>query len=382
MKRLVNLIVFLSLYSMMGSASEFQPIRAVQVFTLSSPDIAGLKAEFRQLKQAGFNTIILRVFKNPYDGKYRFLNETHPSGVYFLSQHEPVVADAVTPVVNVAHSLNMKVFAWITTRKSQWILSDRPDWDSTSIDLKTGSEIPGDHLDIFRNDVQLRLMSMFSELCITDIDGILFQDDLVSRQAQDLSTAVWRSFRGSPFHKGNLTDLFDLNTHTVRYRSDFYNWTRCKSKALAQVLKRFVTHIKTAKPDMLVGMNLYYEAVTRPHHGRQWLSQDLEDCLNIPLDYWAVMAYQRQISQELCISEHAVSKELRRASAYLTNDLLIPSSKILWKFQTQDWASKEIIPVSGWSEFLNGFFPDQYVLVPYRGIESTMPFIEYLDSLD
>lgn len=379
MKRIVNLILVLLTAGSIFASTPDEPIKAVQIFTLDSPDIQGLIAELRYLKQAGFNTIILRVFKNPYDGAFRFVRETGSSGVYFNSRQEPVVADALTPVIKAAHSLDIRVFAWITTRKSQWILSERPDWDSSDLNLETGQRSPGGHLDVFRMDVQKRLMEMLAELSMTGVDGILLQDDLVSRQAQDFSSAAWRDYSGSTFQDRHLTTLFYPGPQ-VKYKPDFFTWTRYKSKALAQIIQRFIRHVKSRRPDIKIAVNLYYETVLAPQHGRLWLSQDLEEMVSEPIDFWAIMAYQKQISQELNLTEKQIAERLVQARKYLTESLLIPDSALLWKLQLQDWKSNELVPVQDWSRLLESFSPNQYVLVPYRGRWSMQHFTASLNA--
>ncbi len=380
MKRIVNVILLMFFTSGVHSGNEIGPIRAVQIFTLNSPDVTGLTAEFRQLKRAGFNTIIFRVFKNPYDGTFKFVQESRSSGVYFPTTQEPLVADALSPVITVAHSLDLKVFAWITTRKSQWILAEKPEWDSQSVNLDTGRPESGGHLDIFRVDVQKRLSTMLAEIVESGVDGILLQDDLVSRQNQDFYTNVWRNFRGSAFLASDLSSLFDFSRKPQRYQPDYYNWSRFKSRALAQVLKRLVMQVKAIKPQVAIAANLYYEIVASPSNGRQWLSQDLEDWITIPVDYWAVMAYQRQISRELKLSVEDVAEKLKTAQSYLIESYLIPESKVIWKLQVHDWATTELIPSEEFDRLLSVFTPGQFALVPYRGIESAVPFIESFKS--
>ncbi|MCD4655162.1 hypothetical protein K8T06_14670 [bacterium] len=345
-------------------------MRAVQVFTLSSPDQAGLRGEFKGIKEAGFNTIILRVFKNPYDRKYRFIDEKVETGVYFLSDKEPVVADVLTPVIKTAHELGLDVFAWITTRKSQWILLEHPEWDSPSIDIETGKMKPGGHLDIYRSDVEKRITEMLLELSKTGIDGILIQDDFVSRQYEDLMTNAWRSFRNRPFTTDDLGSLFNFSINPPGYTSLYYQWTRHKSQAMASTLNRWINRIRLVNPSIKIAVNLYYETVISPQFGRLWLSQDLEDLLNLPVDFWAVMGYQRQISKELGIPIEKVADKLRSSAERLETGNLIPEDRILWKFQAHDWTTGDLITESEWKKLLEVFNPNQMVLVPYRGVQS------------
>jgi uncharacterized lipoprotein YddW (UPF0748 family) len=374
MKRIVNLIFIFMAVSGVCIGSDAIPIRAVQVFNLSSPDIVGLKSEFAQLKAAGFNTIIFRIFKNPYDSRYKFVPEAYSSGVYYQSVHEPVVADALSPVISTAHGLGMKVFAWVTTRKSQWILNENPSWDSPKLDLHSGQQLPGGQLDVFRTDVETRLSNMLTELAVSGVDGILFQDDFVSRHSEDLFTNAWRSFHGSTFHPEHVSVLFDLGRKPTGYRPEYYRWARHKSKSLAMILNRLISRVKRVNPAILVAVNLYYEVAISPHNGRLWLSQDLEEWSKIPVDFWAIMAYQRQMSGELNLSIEAISSKLQVSRTHLHDGFLIPPASILWKLQIQDWQTGEKVSNDEFSMFFNSFSPEQFVLVPYRGIENAQTY--------
>ncbi len=375
MMRVVNpIIVFILIFCFSG-VIEAENIRGVQVFNLSSQNLDELRDEFQYIKDAGFNTIILRVFKNPFDSSYDLLPETLRSGVYFKSSTEPVIADVLSPAIEIAHSMDMKIFAWITTRKSRWILDEKPDWDSPTIDLESRKRIPGNHLDVFRTDVEQRLTAMLTDLTLSGVDGILIQDDLVSRQSEDFYTNAWRSFRGRQFEIENLPELFDFSRRPIRYRSAYHRWARNKSRSLATVLRRMVNHIKSLRPSVSVGVNLYYETVTAPHHGRQWLAQDLEDLLMINVDYWAVMAYQQQMAKELTLPLTEVADRLAHAKQRLVNGYLVPPSKIIWKLQTRDWQTGEAFSADQWSILTDTFSPDQFVLVPYRSKENLTEFL-------
>lgn len=382
MKRYVNIILVLVLIIFAGPSTRAAAFRAVQVFTLSSPDIAGLQGEFKQIKAAGFNTIIIRVFKNPYDSRFRFLRESAETGVYFESNSEPLVADVLDPVVREAHRQNLQVYAWITTRKSQWLLREHPEWDSPAMDPDKGVFKPGGHLDIYRNDVENRLTEMIVSLGATGVDGILLQDDFVSRQFEDLRSNAWRNFRGRSFRQSDIEELFDFDGRRVIYQPLFHQWARYKSKTLSAILSRMVRRVKTEFPEIQVYANLYYETVTAPQYGRQWLSQDIEDLSEVPVDGWAVMSYQRQMADELNLPVSSVAEMLKGAAQRLSSAYLLPESQIIWKFQAHDWKTGKLIDENEWFTLLKTFHPDRMVLVPYRGVSSLGPYCRAMVRID
>lgn len=375
MKHLVKLIIPLLLIGCSTSLVTSETLKCVQIFTLESRDVDSLHEEFKYLKDFGFNTLIIRVFKNPGDSPYQFLPEKHSTGVYFASSTEPVVSDILTPVLAAAHQLDMKVFAWITTRKSQWIRQAHPEWDSPVVDPVTGDVSAGGHLDIFRSDAGNQILGMLNELAESGVDGILLQDDLVSRQYEDFLTYSWLTYKGRAFQKNDLNELFNLANKPYRYRPSYYNWARHKSRSLAKALKYIVTELKKQRPCLKIAGNLYYETVASPQNGRLWLSQDLEEFASIPVDYWAVMAYQLQIAKELNLTLEQIAVKLQLVRQDLHNSFLVPNSKILWKFQTQDWQTGKLMTHGEWERFLKVFSPDQFVLAPYRNRDNVRSFM-------
>ena len=69
----------------------------------------------------------------------------------------------------------------------EWLLAERPDLAELTLDLETGRTLPSHSLNIFHPTVKARLFDAFRDLAAYDIDGILFQDDLVLRTGEGFS---------------------------------------------------------------------------------------------------------------------------------------------------------------------------------------------------
>ena len=67
----------------------------------------------------------------------------------------------------------------MTTRACDWLLEERPDLADLRYDSTLGKTLPTRRLNIFHPVVRRRLTEVFRDLARADIDGVLFQDDLV-----------------------------------------------------------------------------------------------------------------------------------------------------------------------------------------------------------
>ncbi len=369
MKLFVNLIIIVIAIIFLHSAHAASPW-AVQVFTLDTPTETDLQQEFNALAARGVETVIFRSFKLPGDPSYPLLTENAASGLYFKTRAEPLVSDLLPIVIRCAHRADMQCFAWVTTRKAAWILKAHPTLESRRIDVKTGLTQPSHHLDIFRPDVSDRLQQILLDLAATGVDGILVQDDLVSRQGDDLYTNLWNDFSGETFNEAGRLSLFQTTENRTVYTPRYLRWAHFKSRAIAGFLTETLHRVKSEYPDIKIAVNLYYEAVTMPQHGRNWLAQDLDELMKAPVDYWAVMAYQRQMIKELEKKAVGVGQLLARASDILTSGYLIPEEYVLWKLQVQDWETREQVSQHELGIVLNLLSPERFVVVPYRGLRS------------
>jgi len=369
MKFLVNALMLSILAVTVICLPDSKALDAVQIFTLSSQSESEIRGEFQALKRAGVHTIIFRCFKNPGDTPFHVIPEKKPSGVYFSSEIEPVAAPLLSLIVSQAHALEMQCYGWITTRKSMWILEEKPQWEGSRISASTGKSVGSGQLDIFSDAVQDRLTGMLSAVSETGVDGILIQDDFVSRQGDDLDSRAWIQFSGKRFQPADLDRLFTFSDGQMEVKPLFYRWAYFKSRALAQILDRMIQPVKTAHPDLKIAVNVYYETVTAPGKARLWLAQDLEALLDGSVDLFAVMAYQHQMASELSMTPGAATSRLLKSRQRCIQGYLIPPDRLLWKYQSLDWKTGKPVPPSILEQITDSIHGSPIVMVPYRNLE-------------
>jgi biofilm PGA synthesis lipoprotein PgaB len=324
---------------------------AAQVLVFRSRDYAQVEQCMVDLKNAGVNTLIVRAFQNRGDGVYRFSRPQCKIGVYFETSHAPVVDPVLTRIVSIGHRHGLKVFAWMETRKMPLHLADAEPFTALGYCFETRSFKPIPTWSIFDETVEKSLIGLYEDVVGSGIDGILIQDDLVMHQYEDFSPKAIALFSKET---GRVLDPQTLY-HGVfqdeegrwlvsRYSDTFWLWARWKNQKLLNLASKLIQAAKGANPEIEVAMNFMYESVTDPKNALAWLSQSLDEAMKLPLDFYAIMAYHRQMKKELQLSEGDAYNKISTMTATLLNAIDDPH-KILMKVQMSDWDTRKEIPV-------------------------------------
>ncbi len=331
--------------------AHFPRMKGVQILVLESRDIEGLRSEIETYKNAGFDTIILRAFHLTGDRLHGPAagsdGPAMPSeGVYFPTDRAPLLMDIIGPFVRISHELNMKAFAWMVTRKAAFSAGNL----STDVKFSTteGRFYQSGDLDILSSDVMPYLTGLFKDLAATGVDGILLQDDMVSRMGDGFTRAnITRYMKDTgdlvpPYRHLQTKTGDDGRTYTVAKRR-FSRWVRWKTSRLVSLARSLEQSARSVNPGIQLAQNLTYEAVTDPDNGRLWLSQDLRQALEVGPSYSALMLYHRQIQDELQMGFTEVLEMVDDSLSGLERRLE-QRSRVILKFQTRDWKTGATVP--------------------------------------
>ncbi len=359
------------------SALSMQPMRAAQILTFGCENWEEVNLRFREFREAGINTVIVRVFHNPGDRVYRFANAGAGSGVYFNTSACPVVDDVLGRLCAYAHYNGLRLHAWITTRKADYGISTT-EHNVMAYDFATGKARKEYGLSPLIPETREYLSRLFSDLARYPIDGILLQDDLILRHNEGFQRSAcqeyYRETGKSPnpkfFYKG-IRRTSSGRWVVDSYTDEFWAWTRWKNGRILDLIEHLADVVHRRRPGIPIGMNCYYEAITNPKGALAWLSQDIFQASERQIDYFALMFYHRQIGQELGLTTHQVFDLMDRS---LSSALLrIEPERLLVKAQTIDWNTTRKIP----GNELEGFFS---TLVKYPRLSlSVVPSGKYLD---
>jgi len=330
-------------------AAESPPrLLAAQIMVLEAQTPEELDKLLRQLATAGINCVILRVFQNYNDRPHRLIKPAAASGVYFRTKHAPVVADILTPFCRTAHKYKLRVFALMTTRSCGWKVAEDPSCQGYAYDLASDAAVAAYGLNIFSRRVRYWLADLYRDLARNDIDGILFQDDLVLRNTEGVSPEAKAAFFQDTGRRLEPKKLYQGITKykgryvAQRYTELFWSWCRWKNKKLLDLADMLRRAAKEENPRLRFGLNIYYETVVEPENGLAWYSQDLKAAVERRFDYYALMAYKRQIEAELGIKPEQALMVLEEMAKDMLQVVGEPQ-RVWFKLQVKDWRTRKPI---------------------------------------
>jgi biofilm PGA synthesis lipoprotein PgaB len=321
-----------------------------QIAVFGSSDYKEAEQCLQDLKAAGVNTIIVRAFQNEGDRLYGFARPRHHTGVYFQTSHAPVVDSIMKTIVSMGHRQGLKVYAWMETRNMPLHLPNPEVFKARRYSFETGSLEPMEMWSIFSQAVESKLAGLFEDVVRSGIDGILFQDDLVMYQYEDFcarAVALFEKETGRGLDPEELyqTVFVDRRGRRLvsRYSDTFWLWAQWKNEKLLGLANKLIRAARGIDPEIEIAMNFVYESVSDPQNALAWLSQSLTTAMTLPIDYYCVMAYHRQMQKELCLAKEAVYDKISLMTARLL-DLVDDPHKILMKIQMSDWDTRKQIP--------------------------------------
>jgi tetratricopeptide (TPR) repeat protein len=320
-----------------------------QVSYFEGKNLEEVEKRVKELKDAGVNTIILRVFQNKGDRLYKFVTPQHEEGVYFKTEYAPVVDDILGRVAEIVHRNGLEIFAWITTRYANYGLEETPEYRCKRYNFETKKIELAKGFNLFHPEVLKRLEGLFRDLGRYPIEGILFQDDLILKHDEDFSTEANEAFL-KEFGYLPRPDLFYIDPYrsdsgkyyAKAYTDRFGIWADWKSRWLMNVAKRLMAAARESNPNLQFAINLYFEAVLNNFNGMAWFSQTLSEAERKDFDYYAIMAYHRQAMRDRNI-EMKGAIDLMAEVAKKAVDSVGDPSRVLMKVQILDWKDNEIL---------------------------------------
>jgi len=321
----------------------------VQIPFIESKNLLEFERSLGELKDLGIDTLIVRVFQNKGDRNHRLVKNKRRTGIYFKSRAAPVLEDILQDLVRIAHKNNMKIYAWMSTRSCDWLISENKGLSDYYYDFNQRKILRSHKLNLFKNEAKDYLKRLYVDLARYDIDGILLQDDLIMKHNESFSPEAKVEFL-KKFGYNLLPDKMYKEIHRdyrgkidkYSYRDKFWTWTDWKSHTIVSFLQDLIFSTKKINPKLKFIINLYYETISDPENAKAWLSQDLEKIKGLNLDYYSFMFYHRQIRKELKLSHHELKEFLKNLTKRAIDRIGDPK-KSIFKIQVFDWDNKSKI---------------------------------------
>ena len=320
-----------------------------QIFVFEEKNLTEVEKRIKELKNAGVDTLIIRVFQNKENRMFSFATPRYEEGVYFKTDYAPVVDDILGKLSEIVHRNGLELFAWMTTRYANYGLDGNPEYRCKSYNFETKKMEVSRGYNLFHPNVLKRLEGLFRDLGRYPIDGILFQDDLILKHNEDFSTEANLAFMKKFGYLPN-PDLLYIDPYLSKsgkyyvkaYTDSFGSWANWKNRWLMDVAGQLMAAARESNPHLKFGINLYYETTLNTFNGVAWFSQTLSEALKRDFDYYALMAYHRQTMRELNMEERKAIDLMGEVAQNAMKSIKDPS-KVMMKLQIYDWKSQEVI---------------------------------------
>lgn len=301
-------------------AGGLSPVKAAQLDLdmIYDPDPAqteqNLTMAIERMLASGINTVYLQAFSDD-DGSGDI------KSVYFYTKAAPVKANLFSHAVSkLQEEGNFAVYAWMPTLAAQWLTADRP--EDAVIAYEKKDEGWYHRATPFSPQVEQRLAALFTDLAAySNIDGILFQDDLYLNDFEDFSPSAKQAFMQATG--------FELTPEVLKNPEVMKRWTRMKTDALTNLTLKLSSVVREYRPDAAIARNIYPTLITEPE-SEEWLAQNYNQYLQA-YDYTIVMAYpylEKEYEAPVAWLEKLVTMALQDKNN---------AQKTVFKLQTYDW---------------------------------------------
>jgi len=321
-----------------------------QIFYFDATSLEEMEKKVKELKNAGVDTLIVRVYQNRGDRTYKIANLQHEEGVYFKTEYAPVVADLLGDLVELVHRNGLEIFAWMTTRFANYGSEIPPEYRCKMYNFGTKKIEPAAGFNLFHPEVLKRLKGLYRDLGRYSIDGILFQDDLILKHNEDFSPEATKAFL-QEFGYAPHPDILYVDPYLSEggkyliksYTDQFRTWANWKSRWLMDVAGQLMEAARESNPKMKFAINLYFEAISNPSNGVTWFSQALPEVVKRGFDYYSVMAYHRQAMRDQHMDEKKAIELMAEVARKAVQSVGDPY-QVMMKIQIVDWKSYDVVP--------------------------------------
>lgn len=323
-----------------------------------------------KIENTGVNFVYLQASSedNP-GGNYKTSDRVMFDPAPYIDNAQVMSPDLLARAAKIIHEIapDCQVLAWATTLCSAFLIDDDNDTVKTA---EMGSDSCNwyKRATPFIEQTHSRLKSFYYALgrCTEDLDGIMFQDDLVLSDWEDVSYAG-RDILNSRYGVENLDDkqLYEFLDNQDESDSGFANsrdWHRYKVSAMdnlsLELFESFKQGYKDAFPARFAerqqdddtrlkcGRDFYSSSIlSRSQATGDWYGQDIDTALDI-YDHVVIMAYAHMDSDgqmPLASNEarnwftHLVQEGNRIANS---NDR-DRADKLIFKLQSEAWKDSE-----------------------------------------
>lgn len=307
------------------------PVFSKTGITVQSHSVRIYTPEFlKELKEIGVSQAILRVYENGGS----------QGGFHFKNSQFKTISQELEKTLKASDKYGIKLTAWMITRNYKWIR------DKSLLDVSFDKESKYiNKIDVFNKEATARVKATYRDLVATGVESVMLQDDAVIKRTEGFSEHGKNAF-------------FEMTGHPpveklMQDRNHFYfqNWIRVKINRINSLISNVVKTCRSNAPGkMEVGMNIYYETPVFTNNSEKWYSHNLSELLLTGIDKVYLMAYHRQIKNEMKYSE---SKNLVFFKSMIDRAYSKADKKLVVKMQIRDWKTGDRIPVREMKRYID-----------------------------
>lgn len=294
---------------------------AVSVSLSDQLTTGSLERWLTRLEEAGVDTLVVKVFQN---GSGQI-----PSGVFFQTQHAPVLADRLTSLIQAARHHPFRIFAWMSVRQMNWKLRSDPAWADLQYDRRGRTLVPSESLDLLQPAVQDYIQKVYKDLALYPLDGIVFGDDLFYKTTEGLSAEAQKKFVsdfGVPLPENALDEALRVDLAGGREQiglppaehEAFWRWVGWKSRQVYPFLSDLQNMLRQKHPALQFGILFSEEAVLNPLVALIKTSQDLLEAKRHQFDFYII---NLELSPEPISQNRSPRQGTKRMSRLATESL-------------------------------------------------------------
>ncbi len=309
-----------------------------------------IEAEIQRISNMHINTVFLQAYSDS-DG------DGNADALYFPNRHLPVKQDLLSHVAwQLKTRAGVNVYAWLPIFAYQNKLPDSwyvQEW-------RDGKAQKSSHiytrLSVFQPEARHYITEIYEDLGrYCNVDGILFHDDGILSDREDVSSAAL-SFGRDVW---GLPDQFEKLQSSPKMRQE---WTRHKTELISQFTDELANRMRDNRPGIKTARNIYVLPLLKSD-SEEWYAQSFKSFL-AHYDYVVIetMPFMEEKKPVQWLTD------LVAAAAHHPEGL----KKSVFELQTVNWKTMEKIPSSvfiGQLELLRklgvyhiGYYPDDVYL--------------------
>jgi len=248
------------------------------------PSVHEMEPWIQSLLQSGVTMVLLDIGTSTESYRIAAEDGRRPTGIYFKSQWAQTIRDIFGELIPLAHRHGLSVFAAVSPRRINWI-DPALAWLDRSYDPIHRQLRLSPYLDLFHPAFQEYLVGLLTDLANTDVDGILFRNDVPVGAYDGFGAFGVRAFERDFHTRMEPAQLFPPAKSAGQgamsdgaaqpLSAEFWYWAGWKARERMKILERFSRAMRLRGNTVHMAIEVHREAITDPRTALVRYGEDL-----------------------------------------------------------------------------------------------------------